>query len=46
MKIKKEGSENNPRFKMMESITLKDIEKWYGKATAEALIQYCKANDK
>ena len=47
MKIKKEGSENNPRFKMMEGgITIKEIEKWYGKETAEALIQYCELNGK
>ena len=47
MRIKKEGSENNPRFKMMEAgITLKEIEKWYGKATANALVQYCEINDK
>ena len=42
MKIKKESSENNPRFKMMEGgVTLKEIEKWYGKDTATALVQYC-----
>lgn len=47
MKIKKEGSENNPRFKMMEGgITIKEIEKWYGKETAESLIQYCELNGK
>ena len=47
MKIKKEGSENNQRFKMMEGgITIKEIEKWYGKETAEALIQYCELNGK
>lgn len=47
MKIKKEGSENNPRFKMMEAgITLREIEKWYGKTTADALVQYCEINDK
>ena len=47
MKIKKEGSENNPRFKMMEGgITLREIEKWYGKETAAALVQYCDAMEK
>lgn len=45
MKIKKESSENNPRFKMMEGgITLKEITKWYGKATADALVEYCDKN--
>jgi len=35
----KEGTESNPRFKMMEAgITLKEIEKWYGKETARALV--------
>lgn len=47
MKIKKEGSENNPRFKLMEGgITLREIEKWYGKETAAALVQYCDAMEK
>ena len=42
MKIKKEGSENNPRFKLMEEgFTLKEIEKWFGKETVQALMQYC-----
>ena len=44
MKIKKECSKNNPRFKMMEDgITLREIEKWYGKKTAEELVKYCSA---
>ncbi len=47
MKIKKEGSENNPRFKMMEGgITLREIEKWYGKDTADALVEYCDTMEK
>ena len=43
-RIRKEGTESNPRFKMMEEgdgITLREIEKWYGKDTASALAQYC-----
>ena len=44
MKIKKECSKNNPRFKMMEDgITLREIEKWYGKKTADELVKYCSA---
>jgi hypothetical protein len=42
MKIKKEGSENNPRFKMMEGDdALADIEKTYGKEVKDALVKYC-----
>ena len=38
----KEGRETNPRFSMMEGgITLREIEKWYGKETANSLVQYC-----
>ena len=45
MKKTKECSENNPRFKMMEGgITLQEIEKWYGKDTANALVKYCDEN--
>ena len=43
-RIRKEGTDSNPRFKMMEKgdgITLREIEKWYGKDTASALVQYC-----
>ena len=47
MKKIKEGSENNPRFKMMEGgVTLREIEKWYGKDTADALVEYCDTMEK
>ena len=39
----KEGSENNPRFKMMEAgVTISDVAKGYGREVAEALVQFCK----
>ena len=42
MKKIKEGSENNPRFKMMENAdALLDIEKTYGKEVKDALVKYC-----
>ena len=45
--LAQEGKNDNPRFKMAESaITLKEIEKWYGKPTADALVEYCKKTKK
>ena len=45
MKIK-EGSENNPRFKLMEDGGVyKDIEKMYGVKVAKMLQRYCELKD-
>ena len=42
MKITREGSENNPRFKMMETGGIyQEIERMYGVKVAKMLRQYC-----
>lgn len=46
MRIKKEGSENNPRFKMMEHGGIyQDIERMYGVKVAQMLRKYCELKD-
>ena len=40
-----EGTEMKQKNTMLESITIGEIEKWYGKPTADALKQYCDAKE-